>query len=121
LTLPIDSGSTAPPVEVKASVAKEASPASRTDSPAQVTAAIRDLIVQLHQGNGRQAGVLMIEVSRLLESDTVAGSAHGGDRLQLTSAAIGEARTLLAEKDLWGAASAAREAAKEWRTNPVSD
>jgi hypothetical protein len=107
LTLPIDSP---PPVAAK----------PVADSPTQVSAAIRDLIVQLHQGNGRQAGVLMTEVSRLLESLTATGTGVG-DRLQLTSAAIGEARTLLAEKDLWGAASAAREAAKEWRTNPTAE
>jgi hypothetical protein len=106
LTLPLDSGSATPSTDAPG-------------TPAQVSAAIRDLIVQLHQGNGRQAGTLMTEVSRLLETFTNSGS-HAGDRLQLTSAAIGEARTLLAEKDLLGAASAAREAAKEWRTNPIT-
>jgi hypothetical protein len=113
LTLPIESGS---PAE-----AKDAEAALPVGTPAQVSAAIRDLIVQLHQGNGRTAGVLMTEVSRLLEGFTLTANSHSGDRLNLTSAAIGEARTLLAEKDLLGAASAAREAAKEWRTNPVSD
>ena len=113
MTIPIESGSPAEAKDVKSAL-----PAG---TPAQVSAAIRDLIVQLHQGNGRQAGVLMIKVSDLLDGFSPSVGTHSGDRLQLTSAAIGEARTLLAEKDLLGAASAAREAAKEWRTNPVSD
>ena len=93
---------------------------AQAGNPAQVANSIRDLIVHLTKGNGKQAGALVTEISQTLETMSSAPGQLDGDRLQLTLSAIGEAKLLLAEKDLWGAASAAREAAKEWRTRPVS-
>lgn len=95
--------------------------AAAASNPAQVSNSIRDLIVHLTKGNGKQAGVLVAEITQTLETLSLAEHAPAGDRLQLTISAIGEAKLLMAEKDLWGAASAAREAAKEWRARPVSE
>jgi hypothetical protein len=79
----------------------------------EVTASIRDLIINLHRRNAPQAGLLADEVTNQLRAMRPAA---GDTRIDLTIDAIGEVRLLMAEKDYSGAASAAREAAREWRT-----
>jgi len=110
LTRPIDSEEA-----ISKAVVTEALPLK---DDAQLTAGLRDLIVHLHQGNKRLAGALVDRVATTLNNMMPAeGEAPkpGQERLNLTIAAIGEARLLMNENDMWGAATAARDAAREWR------
>lgn len=110
MTRPIDSEET-----ISKTVVAEALPLK---DEAQLTAGLRDLIMHMHQGNKRQAGALVDRVAATLNNMMpAAGEAPkpGQERLDLTIAAIGEARLLMAENDMWGATTAARDAAREWR------
>ena len=110
MTRPIDSEET-----ILKAVVAEALPLK---DEAQLTAGLRDLIVDLHQGNKRQAGALVDRVVVTLNNMLPTGDEApkpGQERLNLTIAAVGEARLLMNENDMWGAATAARDAAREWR------
>jgi hypothetical protein len=86
-----------------------------------VMASIRDLIVHLHRGNGPQAEILLTDVSGFLK-EVMRSSADPGSldmqRAQQTMFAIDEVRMLMSQRDFEGAATAARDAAKEWRAQP---
>ena len=86
--------------------------------PSEVIATIRDLIVYLHRGNVTQAEPIVTNVAGYLNEILISG----GDpetpemqRAQQTMFAIDEVRTLLAQRDFDGAATAARDAANEWK------
>jgi hypothetical protein len=87
----------------------------------EVIASIRDLIVHLHRGNGAQADSLVTDLAAYLKG--MLSGADPGDldtqRAQQTMFAIDEVRMLLAQRDLEGAAAAARDAAKEWWQKPA--
>ena len=88
-----------------------------------VLAAIRDLAVHLHRGNGPQAETLAAEVAAHLEGKMLSGEDPRScdmQRAQQTMFAIDEVRLLLAQRDFDGAATAARDAAREWRRHPAS-
>jgi hypothetical protein len=90
---------------------------------ASVLASIRDLVVHLHRGNGPQAESLVAEVAAHLEGIMSSGQDPGSrdmQRAQQTMFAIDEARLLLAKRDFDGAATAARDAAREWRQQSAS-
>jgi hypothetical protein len=86
--------------------------------PSEVIATIRDLIVYLHRGNVTQAEPIVTNVAAYLNEILISG----GDpetpemqRAQQTMFAIDEVRTLLGQRDFDGAATAARDAANEWK------
>ena len=86
--------------------------------PSEVIATIRDLIVYLHRGNVTQAEPIVANVAGYLNGILISG----GDpetpemqRAQQTMFAIDEVRTLLAQRYFDGAATAARDAANEWK------
>jgi hypothetical protein len=91
-----------------------------------VIPSIRDLIVHLHRGNGQQAELIVTDVAGYLK-ETIGSRADPGSlamqRAQQTMFAIDEVGTLLSQRDFEGAAIAARDAAKEWRsqTGPTPD
>jgi hypothetical protein len=94
----------------------DSSPIALKDG-ARVATYIRDLIINLHKRDIGKAGSLAAELAQLLEAQLVARPDQGSSqRVELTIAAIGEARLLLAEDDYGAAAAAAREAAREWRS-----
>jgi len=81
-------------------------------------ASLRDLIVHLHRGNGTQAETIVVDVTGHLEGLMRSGADPASfemQRAQQTTFAIEEVRILMADHDFEGAASAARDAAKEWR------
>jgi len=86
--------------------------------PAEVTASIRELIVQLTRGNRPQAESIVDALSFCLKG--VLKSKDDPEspqmrRAQQTFFAIDEARLMLAQRDFRAATAAARDAAKEWR------
>jgi hypothetical protein len=88
-----------------------------------VLASIRDLIVHLHRGNAVQAESIVSDVARYLKTVMQSGADPTSldmQRTQQTMFAIDEVRMLLAQRDFEGAATGARDAAKEWRQQPVS-
>lgn len=94
---------------------------SRPLSASDVLGRIRDLIVHLHRGNGAQAELIVAEVAGCLNGIMRSGADPGSfdmQRAQQTLFALDEVRILLAERDFEGAATAARDAATEWRQSP---
>lgn len=86
-------------------------------------ASLRDLIVHLHRGNGTQAESIITGVAGHLKEVMLSGedpASFGMQRAQQTMFAIDEVRLLLAQRDYEGAATAARDAAKEWRQQPAA-
>jgi len=87
-----------------------------------VIASLRDLIVHLHRGNGKQAESIVPEIAGYLKEVMLSGADPESvemQRAQQTMFAIDEVRMLLAQSDFEGAAAAARDAAKEWRSQPA--
>jgi hypothetical protein len=81
-------------------------------------ARIRDLVVHLHRGNAPQAESIVADVAGHLKEIILSGADPGNfemKRAQQTMFAIDEVRMLLAQRDFDGAATAARDAAKEWK------
>jgi hypothetical protein len=94
----------------------------RMDS-SEVIANIRDLIVHLHRGNGTQAESIVTNVAGHLKGIMLSGddpAGFGMQRAQQTMFALDEVRLLLAQQDYSAAATAARDAAKEWKQQPVA-
>jgi hypothetical protein len=95
---------------------------SKPISSSDVIGSLRDLTVHLHRGNGAQAESIVTEITghlnQMLQSPD---DPDGPDarRAQQTMFAIEEVRTLMSERDYEGAATAARDAAKEWRAPPA--
>ena len=88
-----------------------------------VLASIRDLVVHLHRGNGTQAEAIVTDVAGYLNGVLLSGAdpaSSGMRQAQQTMFAIDEVSILLAQSDFDGAASAARDAATEWRQGPAS-
>jgi hypothetical protein len=93
-------------------------------SPADVIVNLRDLIVFLHRGNVPKAESIASSVAGCLSEILSSGADPKTPevyRAQQTSFAIEEVRTLLAQRDLNGAAIAARDAAKEWKQKPTEN
>lgn len=87
-------------------------------NPTDLMVSLRDLVVHLHRGNGKQAESIVVEVAGYLKGIMLSGEdprSSGMQRAQQTMFAIDEVRTLLAQSDFEGAATAARDAAKEWK------
>jgi hypothetical protein len=88
----------------------------------EVIASLRDLIVHLHRGNSAQAEAILTNVSAYLKKNMESGDDPESvemKRTQQTLFAIEEVRTLFTDGDFEGAATAARDAAKEWRQSPA--
>jgi hypothetical protein len=88
---------------------------------ADVFTSIRDLIVHLHRGNGAQSESIVTDVAAYLKEVMLSGADPEEvdmQRAQQTMFAIDEVRMLLAQQDFEGAATAARDAAKEWKQKP---
>ena len=111
-----------PPVRENTGVRAGAGDAKLVNS-SDLTAHIRDLIVHLHRGNGTQAESIVTDVAGYLKAILVSGEDPGSsgiERAQQTMFAIDEVRIFLAQRDFEGAATAARDAAKEWRQPPAA-
>jgi hypothetical protein len=94
---------------------------SKPLTPADMITSLRDLIVHLHRGNGEQAETLVTAVSGYLKAVMLSGADPASfdmQRAQQTMFAIDEVRMLLTQGDFEGAASAARDSAKEWKQKP---
>ncbi len=81
-------------------------------------AKIRDLAVQLHRGNEEQAETIIQDVVHHLKDIMLSGADPGDEemlRTQQTLFAMDEVRTLVTQRDFDGAATAARDAAREWK------
>ena len=90
----------------------------KTLSTADVLSSIRDLIVHLHRSNGAQAESIVADVVAHLKQVMTSGADPKSPemlRAQQTMFAVDEVRTLLSQQDFSGAATAARDAAKEWK------
>ena len=85
--------------------------------PANVAANLRDLTVHLHRGNAAEAKNIAAQAAEQLQELIQAGVEPEG-RAQQTMFAIDEVRMLMSQRDFEGAATAARDAAKEWRSQP---
>jgi hypothetical protein len=88
----------------------------------EVTANIRELIVQLMRGNATQAEALVEGVSGFLKQTQKSKEDRGGasiHRAQQTMYAIDEVRMMLAQGDYPSAVAAARDAGKEWNARKV--
>jgi hypothetical protein len=92
---------------------------SKPISTAEVIGNLRDLTVHLHRGNGAKAESIIADITgclnQMLQSPEDPDSPEAR-RAQQTMFAIEEVRTLMSERDYDGAATAARDAAKEWRS-----
>ena len=89
-----------------------------------VATTMRELIVQLHRGNGAQAQKMVDGITVVLKGILQSGGDPASfplQRAQQTMFAIDEARILLTERDFGGAATAARDAVKEWTQKPVAE
>jgi hypothetical protein len=87
----------------------------------EVIASLRDLIVHLHRGNRAQAETIVTDVAGYLKEVMTSGAdpeTLDMQRTQQTMFAIDEVRMLLSQGDFEGAGAAARDAAKEWRSQP---
>ena len=107
-------------IDVEAAEAPAAGP--KLINPNDVIVNLRDLVVHLHRGNGKQAESIVIEVAGYLKGIMLSGDdprSSNMQRAQQTMFAIDEVRTLLAQSDFEGAATAARDAAKEWKQQPA--
>lgn len=94
---------------------------SKLVNASEVIASIRDLTVHLHRGNGSQAESIVADVAGYLNEIILSPADPGSPdvlRAQQTMFAIEEVRMLLSQRDYEGAATAARDAAKEWRSHP---
>ena len=82
----------------------------------ELLANIRDLAVLLHRGNAKQAETILEEITGSLNAVMVAeGNGEDGvHRAQQTMFAIDEVRILMTQGDFHSAATAARDAAREW-------
>lgn len=84
----------------------------------EVTASIRELVVQLIRGNRSQAEsivkALALVLNDILKSENDPGGAQIR-RAQQTFFAIEETRLMLAQQDFNAAIAAARDAVKEWK------
>lgn len=90
-------------------------------TPSDVIASIRDLTVHLHRGNAPQAESIVTDVTEYLKEIILSPADPGSpeiQRAQQTMFAIEEVRMLMSQRDFEGAATAARDAAKEWRSQP---
>ncbi len=88
-----------------------------------LTANIRDLIIQIHRGNNQPAEVIVDQVASQLKTIMLPGmDPHDFpmQHAQQTLFAIDEVRTLLSQQDLSGALDAARDAGKEWSRKPAN-
>src|SRR5277367_2921296 len=88
---------------------------------ADVIGSIRDLTVHLHRGNAPQAESIVTDVVGYLNEIILSPAEPGNpdlQRAQQTMFAIEEVRMLMSQRDYEGAATAARDAAKEWRSQP---
>jgi hypothetical protein len=80
---------------------------------------LRDLVVHLHRSNGPQAEAIVLEISAFLKQKLLSKSDPGSEemlRAQQTMFAIDEVRMCLSQADYEAATTAARDAAKEWRS-----
>lgn len=94
-------------------------PVQKTLESSELLARLRDLTIYLHRGNRLEAESTVTEIAEHLKA-ILAGSANADtERVQQTFFAIDEVRTLLSQGDFDGAASAARDAAREWREQRV--
>ena len=91
----------------------------KTLNSSELLARLRDLTVYLHRGNRVQAESAVTEVAAYLKARLVIPASADTERVQQTFFAIDEARTLLSQGDFDGAASAARDAAREWKTQRI--
>ena len=92
---------------------------SKPISTSDVIGSLRDLTVHLHRGNEAQAELIVTDVTGYLNQMLQSPDDPDGPetrRAQQTMFAIEEVRTLMSERDYEGAATAARDAAKEWRS-----
>ena len=90
---------------------------------ANVMASIRELSVHFHRGNAAQAESIVVDVAEYLKEVLLSGadpSSPDMQRAQQTMFAIDEVRILLAQRDFEGAATAARDAAREWKHKPAT-
>jgi len=86
--------------------------------PAEVTASIRELIVQLTRGNRPQAESIVDNLTVFLKDVLKSKDDPASPqmlRAQQTFFAIDETRLMLAQRDFRAATAAARDAAKEWK------
>lgn len=106
------------PDKTKARIAEaESKPLSSSD----LTARIRDLIVYLHRANETKAEVIVVDVAGHLKEIMRSGgdpSSFEMQRAQQTMFAIDEVLIMLGQRDFEGAATAARDAVKEWKRQP---
>lgn len=96
---------------------------AKLTNPTDLIVSLRDLVVHLHRANGKQAESVAIDVAGYLKGIMLSGEdprSSSMQRAQQTMFAIDEIRTLLAQSDFDGAATAARDAAKEWKLQPSS-
>ena len=91
----------------------------QTPGSPELLARLRDLTIHLHRGNRLEAESTVTEIAEHLKA-ILAGPANADtERVQQTFFAIDETRTLLSQGDFDGAASAARDAAREWREQRI--
>ena len=86
--------------------------------PSEVTPQIRELIVHLHRGNGKQAQEIVDRVAGFLTATLSSGADPTSEtmhRAEQTMFAMDEVRISLAERNFNGAMVAARDAVKEWK------
>ena len=94
---------------------------SKQASSSDLTARMRDLIVYLHRGNDTKAEVIVMDVAGHLKEMMRSGgdpASFDMQRAQQTMFAIDEVRIMLGQRDFEGAATAARDAVKEWKRQP---
>jgi len=94
-------------------VSSECTP--KTLSSSELLVRLRDLTIHLHRGNRLQAESAVTEVAAYLKTILVSPASADTERAQQTFFAIDEVRTLLSQEDFDGAASAARDATREWK------
>ena len=90
-------------------------PIQKTLDSSELLARLRDLIVYLHRGNRLQAESTVTEIAEHLKAIQLSPASTDTERAQQTFFAVDEVRTLLSQGDFDGAASAARDAAREWK------
>ena len=91
----------------------------KTLNASELLGRLRDLTIYLHRGNRLEAEATVTEVATHLKAILLSPGSGDTERAQQTFFAIDEARTLLSQGDFDGAASAARDAAREWREQRV--
>lgn len=93
--------------------------APKTLDSSTLLARLRDLTAYLHRGNRPQAESAVNEIAEHLKAILVDPSNADTERAQQTFFAVDEVRTLLVNEDFDGAASAARDAAREWKAQRI--